>query len=215
MTHRGLVGVAMSMALCGCAAQPIEQVDAPVELVRRTRAFALGGAWHSLTRYCVAQDGSVTEVETVRVSGDPELDALHREAVAKWRYRPTKIDRGRCHFVETRENFGEEKSEGQEEPPEPGTVAANVVKREDLSPAAIARILFEKGARGWDYTNRTSFCVEIDGTVGSVRTLRRTGLEELDAHARATVETWKFEPMTVGGQPRRVCSDVTFSIRTD
>ena len=37
MTHRGLVRVAMSMALCGCAAQPIEQVEdwLPVSLAIR------------------------------------------------------------------------------------------------------------------------------------------------------------------------------------
>lgn len=210
------VGLLAPLLLVGCAAkQPIARVDAPEELLRRTRAYALGGLWHSLTRYCVAQDGSVGDVTTTLVSGDPELDQLHRDAVSKWRYRPQRVDRGRCHVVETREDFGEDKSEGQ-----PMSIEGKAVRElASLLPrppsAEVAQILFDKGLFGWEFFTRTSFCVEPDGSVSGPRTLRRSGLEALDRLAQATVAAWKFEPLTVGGQPKRVCADVLFVFRVD
>lgn len=212
MDERARVGAIVWVfgALVGCAAKPIAQVDAPVELVRRTRAFAMGGLWHGLTRYCVAQDGSVTDVSTKLVSGDPELDALHREAVARWRYKPTRTDQGRCHVVETREDFGDDKREGQAMSAEAAALRAAAEANEPPSFQSVASILIGKGLRGWLFFNRTEFCVEVDGSLGPVRTLRRTGLLELDALARDTVAAWKFEPRAA-----RACSDVLFVFGAD
>lgn len=215
MALRSVGPAALLLLLVGCAAQPIVRVDAPPEQLRRTRAWALGGRWHSLTRYCVAQDGSVTDVTTARVSGDPELDQLHREAVAQWRYKPQRIDRGRCHVVETREDFGEDKSEGKPMSAEDKEMRFNASRLSEPPLDAVAQIIFREGLRGWDFINRTSFCVEADGAVSSLGTLRRSGIEALDRLAQETVAAWRFEPITVDGPPKRVCADVQFVFRSD
>lgn len=66
---------------------------------------------------------------------------------------------------------------------------------------------------GRTFFNRTTFCVEVDGTTGAVKTLRSTGIPRIDAVVRDTVAEWRFSPFEADGKPVRVCSEARFDLR--
>lgn len=190
---RSVVG----LVLVGCAAQPVERVEPPATRLQATGAHALGGKWSNLTAFCLRQDGSPIEIQTMYASGDPELDAVYRETVAQWRYQPTSSSRDRCRNVRFDQDFGPERrpsAEGQEgavktdEPP---------FKPRGLytpTPPMVAVAPIAKAAKmsNWTLISRTAFCVQRDGHVYDVKTLRSTGLEALDRVVRATIASWRY-----------------------
>jgi len=66
------------------------------------------------------------------------------------------------------------------------------------------------GSRGG--ANVTAFCVDEHGKAFDVRTKKTFGDASVDRIALDTVRRWRFEPMRVGGQTRKVCSSVSFHI---
>ncbi|MFY0539268.1 energy transducer TonB [Nannocystis pusilla] len=77
----------------------------------------------------------------------------------------------------------------------------------------LASIARSEDLADWTFVNRTTFCVEVDGTVGAVKTLRSTGIPRIDAVVRETVAEWRFSPFEVGGKPTRICSEARFNLR--
>jgi len=53
-------------------------------------------------------------------------------------------------------------------------------------------------------------CVSATGTIASVARMRSTKYEGYDQRLLAAVREWRFVPYLVDGQPRPVCSTVTF-----
>jgi len=206
------------LAICcaGCAVRPTLRVEVPQEALARTDAHALGGTWRNRTMLCVGPEGTVTETSTTRTSGDPGLDQLYRDALAQWQYTPRSSRSRACKEIEFTEDFGKDRTPkrlakkctaacGK------GKGKAEVIYKPEPPVAAAARIFKAAKINDWRFTSRTAFCVETDGTVSEVETLRSTGLAELDRLARASVATWQFRPYMVDGVPRRLCSEVTFT----
>lgn len=220
---RHAFSLALVLLSVGCAARPLERVDPPAELLQTTRANELGGRWSNLTEFCVEKDGSLAKIRTVYSSGDPWLDEIYRDALAKWRYEPTTSRSPRCRKIRFDEDFGP-----QRRPPEPAipTPAATLgapkprpsvipfrAIHKPSPPSDRLRTLAEAaGISNWTLINRTSFCVRPDGTVGEVSTLRSTGVIEIDRLARAAISSWKFEPSTRGGGVACFNTDVEFTI---
>lgn len=213
---------ALALALAACATSgPIEQTSVSSDELKATQAFELGGVWTNLTSVCVETDGTVTEPRTKRASGDPILDQLYLDNVARWRYSPQRSRK--CQDIYFAQNFGPERSmrvtEEQLQPVEDAGAApvevimAQAIHKPEPPGDVLAALAVAKGLMNWTFVARTYFCVEPDGTVSSPITLRSTGVLELDRVARATVSSWRFSPFIVGGQPTRVCSEVRFNLR--
>ncbi|MGB1274675.1 MAG: energy transducer TonB [Nannocystaceae bacterium] len=62
--------------------------------------------------------------------------------------------------------------------------------------------------------NKTHFCLDVDGTVSSVRTAQKfPGDPQVDAICRAAVKKWRVRPQKVSGRARKTCSTVTFDLK--
>lgn len=213
-----------ALALCfiGCAARPIERVDPPADLLQTTRAHELGGRWSNSTEVCVAGDGSVASSRTIYSSGDPWLDEIYRETLAKWRFKPTSSQR--CRKLRFDEDFGPDRRPLAPANPTSAAmlgapkrrlplVAFRAIHKPEPPLDHLRAIAEAAGISNWTLVNRTSFCVRPDGTVEEVRTLRSTGVVEVDRLMRATVSTWKFARMTPDGSPGCVETELSFVIR--
>lgn len=209
----------LALACLGCAAGPLERVDAPPELLQATRAHALGGRWSNLTLFCVEQDGSTAQIRTVYSSGDPQLDGIYSDTVARWRYKPTNSQSERCQTIRFDEDFGPERRPDDgartSDAPDPGlsTMKFSAIYKPAPPVAAVAALARESKVSNWTLINRTSFCIQRDGTVDHVKTLRSTGLPDLDRLARAAVASWRYRPFPAEFRPNCVSTDVTFNFR--
>lgn len=197
----------------GCAARPLEQAEPPQDLLNITRAHELGGQWSNLTKFCVAEDGTTTQIRTVHGSGDPWLDELFRDTVAKWRYTP---GRAGCQQYRFSADFGPDVV--------PGASGGPPVSRDENRQAITVRAIdtpmptgsmFVDAARragihAWTLTNRTAYCIGPDGDVRDVATLRSSGVAEIDELLRAAIGSWRYAPVTVDGKPACVRTDYMF-----
>lgn len=215
------LGLVTPLLLAACGLRLVERVDVTSEQLTTTQAHELGGRWRNLTEVCVDADGTVAEARTVRPSGDPLLDLLYLDTVSKWRYQPRPSQGQRCTRVLFDQKFGPERDLPRNfsdsaapakcvsvkvvagsaiyNPKPPYNVLASLARRHDLI--------------GWKLINRTSFCIEPDGTTSAVKTVRSTGFVEIDRITRTTVETWRYAPYRVDGRPTRVCTTIDFNFR--
>jgi TonB family protein len=53
-------------------------------------------------------------------------------------------------------------------------------------------------------------CLDTDGNIASVSTLRTTGYDAYDERLTSGIRTWRYEPYRVNGQAHAVCTVVTF-----
>lgn len=205
--------IAVLLLSSACAMKPLAKPEPARALLGSTSAAGLGGLWSNLTKYCVEPGGSTSEVATVYSSGDASLDQVYREAVAAWRFQP--MSRQRCDNVRFDEDFGPERRPGER--PSAEDVAGKTVHFKAMEvprPSSRQLAFFLRGTKlsRWKLVNRTAYCVGQDGQVRDVETLRSSGVATIDAYVRATVATWKFEPVTVDGRPGCVSSEVALSI---
>ncbi len=185
---------------CTVGPQPLVRPPPAPAAVNRTPAAGLGGDWYTTTAYCVETDGRPSEVRTWCPSGDPELDRLHREAVAQWKFAPAR--RGdkpvrNCSAVQSRFDF-------------PRTVkpppALKLRSYNDPDQARVRQILSGYEGNGCVFISRVDLCINETGAVDEIVTSRSSGIDELDVVTREAIETWQFEPFIVEGAPRRTCS---------
>lgn len=93
-------------------------------------------------------------------------------------------------------------------PPEP---IAAVMARGVYTPNPDPRLFMGKRDRR-PCTNRTHFCVDAGGRTAEVRTAKSCGDADVDRICRDAVKKWRFKAATVGGEARRSCSVVEFSL---
>ncbi|MFY0539267.1 hypothetical protein [Nannocystis pusilla] len=99
----------VALGLSGCAHESIERASLPPADLEATQAAELGGHWTNLTRICVDPDGTVVERSTKRPSGDPILDLLYLDDVAKRRYPKQRSQK--CRDIRFEQDFGLDRSE--------------------------------------------------------------------------------------------------------
>jgi outer membrane biosynthesis protein TonB len=171
---------------------------------------AAAGKISGTFKYCLDVTGAVDSVTVLKSIGFPAYDqTLMSTMRSTWRFHPFMV-RGQPAPVCSTTTF-------VYEPAAPVVIDIKLFKRiagySLIYPNnALAKAIDQSG-RG-KITGNFKFCISTQGRVARVELLASTGFPAYDyGIAKTMLETWRYSPYLVDGQPAPVCSTVTFIYR--
>jgi TonB family protein len=66
--------------------------DPPQDQLARTSAGIARRSGSTRVSFCIGIDGRTNDVRTRKSAGDVDVDRICREAVARWRFEPVRVD---------------------------------------------------------------------------------------------------------------------------
>jgi hypothetical protein len=170
-------------------------------------------------KICIDRDGLVTSTHS-REASSLEASNAFKSAVASWRFRPFVVGTQAlpvCAMVHLQ--YPTTNAEPETLPPatedEVLTLPARAVEAHRISgekmivPNDAIRRAIAKLHIG-RVIGSFKLCLDESGHVSKIDTLRSTRIASYDERLKAAISAWVYSPFLYEGQPRPVCTAVTF-----